>query len=89
MRKNIFTFAFLLMAGLSLAACGSTDAGKMTISIPDIVEYDEDFRIIFADELDTICGNPTDGVVDELPKTCTFVRDTIELRSRLRDLQDK
>lgn len=70
-----------------LSACG-TDAQQLTISIPDIVEYDKDFREGFADELDTICGNPVEGIVDQKPKTCTFIRDTIELRARLREIQN-
>lgn len=75
----------ILLAGF-LSACGTT-AQQTSISIPAIVEYDQDFRNGFADELDTICGNPTDGVADKLPKSCTFIRDTIELRARLRELQ--
>lgn len=77
----------LLIAGL-LSACAAQPQ-DMSISIPDIIEYDNDFRDSFADELDTICGVPEEGIVDKLPKTCTFIRDTIELRARLRDLQDK
>jgi len=82
----MFRVFSILVLAFALTACG-TSARDTTLSIPNIVEYDADFRKEFADELDTICGNPEAGVLDQLPRACTFIRDTLELRARLRETQ--
>ena len=72
---------------LFLTSCA--DRGpNLQITVPEIVDYNEDFRSVFAVELGEICGNPTAGVIDPYPKSCVFIRDQIELRKQIREIEN-
>lgn len=84
MKKLIYT-TVAVVAVLGLSGCSLFDSTPQTTFVkPDMVTYNEQFRMDFASELDEICGHPEAGIVDPYPRACTFIRDSLELRRELR-----
>ena len=82
-RIRIITITVIIGVVVFLLVGCSSNLQDPNIVIPDLIEYDRDFRAEFADELDYLCTDFT-----AYPKTCTFIRDSIEHRARIRALQD-
>lgn len=82
-----FVYAVLVVSMLGLSSCTTTDAVDAKVALPELVQYDKDYRKAFASELREYCGNPSEGIADKLPKLCTFVRDQLELRKQLKAMK--
>jgi len=80
--KNVILIGVLLTATLIVSGCG-TDV-RSTSSLPTLLEYSDQFRNSFADELDEICKIGA----EKTPKTCQFIQDAIELRAKVRAAQE-
>jgi hypothetical protein len=81
---------------LILAGCASSELDSANIkevetrtALPPIPTYSETFRMKFADEVDHICGDPAKDMVEEYPHACTFIRDALELRARIKAITIK
>lgn len=76
------------IAILALVGCASdTNLSNGNMTIPDLVNYDKDFRNVFADELIVVCGDEAKGLPPAYPKTCIFVKDQLELRARIKAIK--
>jgi hypothetical protein len=92
MRGNILIVSLCVLA---LAGCASDlDSAKIQVvetktALPPVPAYSETFRMKFADEVDHICGEPNKDMVEEYPHACTFIRDALELRARIKAITTK
>lgn len=72
------------VTALLLVGCGSTNIQNPT-SLPTLIEYSDEFKNTFADELDVICEKGK----EKSPNTCLFIQDAIELRAAVRAAQEE
>ncbi|NJO64300.1 MAG: hypothetical protein HC836_40875 [Richelia sp. RM2_1_2] len=82
--KNLVSLPIILI----IAGCATSDAAKPQSALPALPQYDEAFRMKFADEVDHICGNEAKGIAPEYKNACIFIQDALVLRKQIKAIKE-